>query len=199
LLLRCFSGIIQAAPEKGKGKLFQDSRTMVSEYDIKALAAIRANVNDLISRVANAWDADGVLVYDIAPDEHGGAKQFFKKAKVVTVGLKGCDITADICEPGYLSTIEKADIVICTEVLEHVFNPFEAVAGLSAMLQHGGKVAVSTPFNFRIHGPLPDRWRFTEFGLRALFRGWDIRELDALESDRFLAPIHYTLVAHKLA
>lgn len=171
---------------------------MVSQYDIDALTAIRANVNDLISRVAGAWDADGVLVYDIAPDEHGGARQFFKKATVVTVGLNGCDITADLCEPGYLSTVEKADVVICTEVLEHVFNPFEAVKGISSMLKTGGKVAASTPFNFRIHGPLPDRWRFTEFGLRALFRGFDIRSIDALESDRFLAPLHYTLVAIKL-
>ncbi len=169
----------------------------VSKYDIDALAALRANVTDLIRRAAEAWDAEGVLVYDIAPDEHGGAREFFKHAKVVTVGLHGCDIYADICDAGYLSTLEKADIVVCTEVLEHVFNPFSAVEGLSAMLKPGGKVVVSTPFNFRIHGPRPDRWRFTEDGLRALFHKFDIRSIHTLESDRFLAPIHYTLIAHK--
>jgi len=172
----------------------------VSKYDIDALAALRANVTDLIRRAAAAWDAEGVLVYDIAPDEHGGAKEFFKKSKVVTVGLVGLhkyDIEADICDAWYLSNLEKADVVVCTEVLEHVFNPFSAVDGLAAMLKPGGKVVVSTPFNFRIHGPRPDRWRFTEDGLRALFHKFDIRSIHTLESDRFLAPIHYTLIAHK--
>ena len=169
----------------------------ISKYDIDALAAIRANVTDLIRRAAEVWDAEGVLVYDIAPDEHGGAREFFKKAKVTTIGLHGCDIEADICDAWYFSNLEKADVVVCTEVLEHVFDPFLAVDGLAAMIKPGGKVVVSTPFNFRQHGPRPDRWRFTEDGLRALFHNFDIRSIQALESDRFLAPFHYTLIAHK--
>ena len=69
---------------------------------------------------------------------------------------------------------------------------------IERILKSGGIALISTPYNFRIHGPLPDCWRFTEHGLRALFSNFDILSLDALEDeDRFLAPIHYTLVAKK--
>jgi SAM-dependent methyltransferase len=77
-------------------------------------------------------------------------------------------------------------------------QPFDAVNEIRRILKPGGVVIVSTPFNFRIHGPLPDCWRFTEHGLRALFKDYEIISLDALEEeDRFLMPIHYTLIARK--
>ncbi len=66
------------------------------------------------------------------------------------------------------------------------------------MLKPGGLAFITTPFNLRIHGPLPDCWRFTEHGLRELFKDFDILELSSLESEeRFLMPIQYTLIAKK--
>lgn len=168
----------------------------VSKYDIDALAAIRANVNDLIRRAAEAYDKKENLVVDIAPDEHGGAAQFFKKAEVQTLGLVGCQMEIDICSEN-LEVGVHSDVVVCTEVLEHVFSPLHAVENIRKMLKTNGVAVVSVPFNFRIHGPLPDRWRFTEHGLRSLFYKFEILELKALESDRFLAPLHYTLIARK--
>jgi hypothetical protein len=45
---------------------------------------------------------------------------------------------------------------------------------------------------------LPDCWRFTEHGLRALLRDWQILELNAIDTqDRALMPIQYTVVARK--
>ena len=77
-------------------------------------------------------------------------------------------------------------------------NPFDAVKEIYRVLKPSGIVCVSVPFNFRIHGPLPDCWRFTEHGLRALFSSYEICELNALETEnRDLMPIHYTLIAKK--
>ena len=90
------------------------------------------------------------------------------------------------------------DVVFCTEVLEHVSNPFNAVSELFRMTKKNGVVVVSTPFNFRIHGPLPDNWRFTEHGLRELFKNFSSLKITPLNDDnRFLMPIHYTLIAKK--
>ena len=59
---------------------------------------------------------------------------------------------------------------------------------------------LTTPFNFRIHGPLPDCWRFTEHGLRALLTDFEIVTLDAVETpDRPLMPVHYRTVARRPA
>lgn len=168
----------------------------VSKYDIDALAAIRANVTDLIRRAADMYDKKENLVIDIAPDVRGGAAQFFKNAEIFTIGLSGCDSEMDICSESIVVK-RHADVLVCTEVLEHVFSPEKAVENILKMLKTNGVAVVSVPFNFRIHGPLPDRWRFTEHGLRSLFYKFEILELRALESDRFLAPLHYTLIARK--
>jgi len=120
-------------------------------------------------------------------------------------------LTADISEenrPDYVidlclnntGIIQSAsfDIIVCTEVLEHVLNPFAAVAELYRLLRRGGLLLLSTPFDFRIHGPLPDCWRFTEHGLRALLVKFEVMEINALENtSRFLMPLHYTTVARK--
>ncbi len=73
-------------------------------------------------------------------------------------------------------------------------------ANVERFMQNFGNrlVFVSTPFNFRIHGPLPDCWRFAEHGLKELFDAFEILELVALEDEeRFLMPIQYTLIARK--
>ena len=90
------------------------------------------------------------------------------------------------------------DLIICTEVLEHVANPFAAVAEINRMLKPTGHAYITTPFNFRIHGPLPDNWRFTEHGLRQLFSGMEVLSLEGVTThDRDLMPIHYRLIARK--
>jgi hypothetical protein len=52
------------------------------------------------------------------------------------------------------------------------------------------------PLNWRIHGPIPDCWRFTEFGWKVLLKDFDIIEIDKLETpDRNLFPIKYNILA----
>jgi SAM-dependent methyltransferase len=82
--------------------------------------------------------------------------------------------------------------------LEHTLNPFNAVREIRRLLRPGGLLFGTTPFNFRIHGPLPDCWRFTEHGLRALLKRFEMVELGQIETaDRALMPMHYTFVARR--
>jgi transposase len=84
-------------------------------------------------------------------------------------------------------------------MLEHTLQPFSAEAELRRVLKDGGHLFLTTPYNFRIHGPLPDCWRFTEYGLRALLGGFAILSLTALETTECpLMPIQYTTVARKV-
>ena len=66
--------------------------------------------------------------------------------------------------------------VVCMEVLEHVQNPFAAVAEIGRVLKPGGKVIGSTPFMLGIHDPPHDYFRYTQFGLAHLFR--DLHEIE---------------------
>jgi SAM-dependent methyltransferase len=66
---------------------------------------------------------------------------------------------------------ETYDSAICLEVLEHVPNPFRAAAELHRILKPGGVLIVSAPHLSRLHEEPHDFFRFTGYGLTALFEG----------------------------
>lgn len=178
----------------------------VSEFDIAALASIRSNVEAFMAHCAATYARGGdarnrPTLLDVAPQDHKGAAPFFTDVSIVTLDIdpnSKATYIADLCHCRDAIGADRFEFVVCTEVLEHTRQPFDAVDNIFAMLKPGGYVFVTTPYNFRIHGPLPDCWRFTEHGLRELFKRFEIVELNALETaDRFLMPIQYTLVARK--
>jgi SAM-dependent methyltransferase len=176
----------------------------VSQLDIENLKKIRKNVSDFISDCGKTYDKPGAVVLDVAPQDHEGAKPYFKKATVETLDIdkdSGATYVADLCVNNKaIIPSNHFDYIVCTEVLEHTLQPFDAVNEMERILKPDGLVFASSPFNFRIHGPLPDCWRFTEHGWRALFKNFEIIDLSGLEDkNRFLAPIHYTLIAKKKA
>ncbi len=69
--------------------------------------------------------------------------------------------------------------VLCTEVLEHVKHPSQAIAEMHRVLAPGGKLILTTRFVYPIHDAPNDYWRFTKYGLSMLFEEWDIEELVA--------------------
>lgn len=173
--------------------------TTISNLDKEYIEKIRNNVSGFISRMGLKYDNSNAVVLDIAPQIHEGARPYFTKSSIETLDIdenSGATYIADLCvNNSKIIPANRYDYIICTEVLEHTYQPFHAVDEIERLLKPGGLAFVSVPFNFRIHGPLPDCWRFTEHGLRALFNKFEILELNSLEAeDRFLAPIHYTLV-----
>ncbi len=173
----------------------------VSEIDIKNLKIIRDGVDSLLKETAEIYDREGAKVLDIAPQDWEGAKKFYKKSYIDTLDIdpnSNATFIADITKNNRdIIPDEYYDVVICTEVLEHTLNPFAAVNEIYRILKVEGVLVMTTPFNFRIHGPLPDCWRFTEYGLRELlkkFRKVDIRENG---TDRFLCPVQYKVIAIK--
>lgn len=173
----------------------------ISVVDISNYKIIRKNVSSFTSYCANVYDKSGVLL-DIAPQIHEGARPYFKKAKVVTLDIdpnSKATYIADICKNNKKNLPNDSfEFILCTEVIEHVANPFKAVKEIYRILKPGGFLFLSTPFNFRIHGPLPDNWRFTEHGIRELLKKFNIIELNYKETEsRWLMPIHYTVIAQK--
>jgi ubiquinone/menaquinone biosynthesis C-methylase UbiE len=87
------------------------------------------------------------------------------------------DIVADAHD---LSIIEDRsfDIVLCTEVLEHLHTPHRAIAEFTRVLKPGGLLLLSTRFIFPIHDAPGDYYRYTKYGLRYLLREFEILELE---------------------
>jgi SAM-dependent methyltransferase len=74
---------------------------------------------------------------------------------------------------------ETCEIVLCTEVLEHVSDPGSALAEISRVLKDNGVLLLSVPFLARLHEEPHDYFRYTEHGLRYLLmqHGFSVREI----------------------
>jgi len=54
-------------------------------------------------------------------------------------------------------------------VLEHCDQPFKMAENMTRLLKEGGKVVVSAPFCWKLHGYPSDYWRFSPNGIKRLF------------------------------
>jgi SAM-dependent methyltransferase len=60
------------------------------------------------------------------------------------------------------------DLVLCTEVLEHLPDPRPAMAEMRRVLRPGGRLIVTVPFVIELHEEPYDYLRYTSYALRAL-------------------------------
>jgi len=169
--------------------------------DEEHLRLIRAGVSSFMADCGRRFDRPGRLL-DIAPQDHEGAAPYFQQAQIETLDIdpkSGATYIGDLCRANDdLIPAGSFEWIACTEVLEHVLDPFAAVREIRRLLKPGGYAFITTPFNFRIHGPLPDCWRFTEHGLRALLKDFTIVSLEQTETaGRALMPVHYRVVARR--
>ena len=90
------------------------------------------------------------------------------------------DIICDICSD--ISGLEnKYNKIICIAILEHVYDPFSAVANLKRMLKNDGVIYGYVPYLFPYHAPndlkFQDYLRFSKDALAYLFREFSDVEL----------------------
>lgn len=84
------------------------------------------------------------------------------------------------------------DLALCLQVLEHCQRPGDVVGELFRVLAPGGRLVLSTPLLYELHGSPHDYYRFTEAALRDLARPFDTVTVHTM-GNRFVAV--YDLVA----
>jgi 2-polyprenyl-3-methyl-5-hydroxy-6-metoxy-1,4-benzoquinol methylase len=99
----------------------------------------------------------------------------------------GCDVVQSsdqkvdvICEATALQFAEASfDTVFSTQVIEHVADPFQMIAESYRVLKPGGHIIVSAPLTWELHEEPYDFFRYTKYGLKAMFEkyGFTIVEL----------------------
>lgn len=107
----------------------------------------------------------------------GGGGSFVKPLLKDDDNLVTLDIDEKFAEPGVVIgdicncpqlPDESFDIVCCTAVLEHVFEPWDAIKEMTRILKTGGYLYITSPFSWRFH-PCPiDFYRFTPQALEYL-------------------------------
>ncbi len=81
-------------------------------------------------------------------------------------GARSADLISDLAELHV--DAGSFDLVVCTEVLEHVPYPAAALTELHRVLRPGGRIFVTVPFVGDLHEEPHDYYRYTSHGLRHL-------------------------------
>ena len=170
-----------------------------SKFDNDTFLLTREHLNSFINRVAKICSGENGRLLEIGPQDRSEVKKAFSTYNVETLDIVSDfnpDIVGDITKYNEHIKDSTYDIITCLEILEHTVNPFSAIEELRRICKHEGYILFSAPLNWRIHGPIPDCWRFTEFGWKVLLKDFDIIEIDKLETpDRNLFPIKYNILA----
>lgn len=164
---------------------------------------MRSFIDNSVRNFLNETNIDNFHIVDI------GLTGYSKSIQNESVVYETIDIDATN-NPTYVCDITKNntdvihsdrfDITIITEVLEHTENPIAGLEECLRITKKGGYVVITTPLNFRIHGPLYDTFRMTEWFYKNYFnkRGINIVKMAALEdASRTLYPISYFIVVQK--
>ena len=129
-------------------------------------------------------------------NKNQSAEQIFPHANVFvqtdinnSYGHKHLDITSAI------QIEEKYDLVLCTNVLEHIFDIKPAIKNLNYLLNEKGHLVVSVPFIYPLHDEPEDFWRFTEHALKKLFSDFKILTIKRTGIRQF--PTQYIFLLQK--
>ena len=68
--------------------------------------------------------------------------------------------------PTELQAVGPVDLILCTEVLEHVADWHQAFRNIHSLLKPGGRAIISCPFLYPLHEQPHDYWRPTRYALR---------------------------------
>ncbi|MDW8395773.1 MAG: methyltransferase domain-containing protein [Anaerolineae bacterium] len=96
-----------------------------------------------------------------------------------------CDLAALPCRD------QIYDVVICTQVLEHVREPKQVLAELSRVLKPGGQLWLTAPFFFAEHMHPYDYYRYTRYGLIYLLEQAGLETLQVEPLEGYLGTLAY--------
>lgn len=92
------------------------------------------------------------------------------------------DVAFDVTWP--LDQIEAAlggshrfNSIVCSHLLEHVRNPFDAARNISSLLNPGGLAFIQVPWVQGFHDFPDDYWRISFSGLKLLFEGFETKDM----------------------
>lgn len=87
------------------------------------------------------------------------------------------------------------DVLICLNVIEHVFNYEKAINNMYNALKKKGILFFSIPFFYPLHNQPQDYWRFTEHSLKKLFSNFS--EIKIKRTGLQQLPISYCVICKK--
>jgi hypothetical protein len=133
-------------------------------FEYSTLEYFDQPIEELLQTGGSIFRADRQEFEKINSSNFDGYPDGFHKNHLVG-DLSSSEMRVDLVnQQGYF------DVVICTDVLEHLENPFEGAKNLDFFLAAGGDLIIIVPFSCYYHEDPGDYQRFTHMGILNLFK-----------------------------
>lgn len=106
-------------------------------------------------------------------------------------GARSADVIGDLADLPLPDA--DFDLVLCTEVLEHVAEPARAVAEIARILRPGGRLVLTVPFVGELHEEPHDYYRYTPYALEHLLGGAGFAEIAVRPLTGWYSTLSHTL------
>lgn len=117
--------------------------------------------NKRVLELGSGKKRDGVYYYS-AKHLFSETNEFVQSDINANYGHQVIDITK-------MEFTDEFDVILCMNVLEHVYDYQIAIQNLYRALKPNGQLAVFVPMYYPLHDEPHDYWRFTEHSLRRMF------------------------------
>ncbi|MBO9683395.1 MAG: class I SAM-dependent methyltransferase, partial [Flavisolibacter sp.] len=152
----------------------QEKLPRLSDWHVKTKDPHYIHYYFLIRDIRNAINsyAKGALL-----DLGCGNKPYKSLYQPKTISQTGCDVIQSdknrvdvICPVTDLKfPDEQFDTILCTQVLEHVFEHDKMMSEIYRVLKPGGHIILTVPFVWELHEEPFDFFRYTKHALKELF------------------------------
>ena len=138
------------------------SHPRLADYDYLALRSLREDVERLIARVEGPGRA---------LDVGSGASPYRQVLEARRLTVETLDLSA-ASSPDHVGSADRTglpsesfNLVVCTQVVEHVDDPSAVITEIARILRPGGHLILSAPHVWFFHPHPHDYWRFTQQGI----------------------------------
>lgn len=143
--------------------------------------------NERILELGSGKPVNGEYVYS-ARRFFDASNEFIQSDVVEEYGHRVIDATS-------MSFHDEFDVVLCANVLEHVYEYATVISNIHTALRPGGKAVVVVPCMYPLHDQPRDYWRFTEHALRPMLAAF--QEIRVRHSGLRAYPFMYYVEARK--
>lgn len=126
---------------------------------------------------------------------HYSAKHLFDDSNEFIQTDINKDFGHQVLDATKMKNKDEFDVILCLNVLEHVYEFQKAVDNIHRALKKGGVAVVAVPTIYPLHDEPGDYWRFTEHALRKMFS--DFKKIEIRYRGKRQFPFTYYLEATK--
>jgi len=139
-------------------------------YRIPSITAI--NRRKRVKKTIQNINRDASNVLDIGAGYEDWSYLFNDDVRYDTVDLRRDSHATYVGDFFDIDFPIKYDLIIATELLEHLPAPAALFNRANTLLQDNGRLLISFPFFFKIHGDPDDYYRYTLQGIKELSKGY---------------------------